>query len=314
MISLEHPKTAAISGTRPVKLVRASRARTSNVIGWLPLIILPVGAILLVNLLKPWVFMWTISFALFFGCKWLTWWQGRRPGVPVWRNLAYLFAWPGMDASEFLNADRRAPRPPTLSWPKAILKTLFGVWLLWGLTPVVPASWFLVKGWAGMTGVVFIFHFGTFDLLALGWQRLGVSAAPLMNAPILSTSLAEFWGHRWNTAFNRIAHDLVFRPLYRRMGAAAATMMTFLASGLIHDLILSVPARAGYGLPTTYFLIQGAGLLWERSRCGRRFISHRAGRGRFFTVALTALPAFWLFHPAFIRNVILPMLQAIGAN
>ncbi|HXC99174.1 MAG TPA: MBOAT family protein [Verrucomicrobiae bacterium] len=314
MIFLEHHKVAAIRETRPVEFIRTTGARTSNVFAWLPIIILPATAILLVNSLQPWVFMWAISFALFFGCKWLTWWQDRRSGTPIWRNLAYLFAWPGMDATEFLNAEPRTPRPPLLSWLKAVLRTLFGIWLLWGLTPVVPAAWFLVKGWTGMTGVVFILHFGTFDLLALGWQTLGVNATPLMNAPILSTSLAEFWGHRWNTAFNRIAHDLVFRPLYRRMGAAGATLMTFLASGLVHDLILSVPARAGYGLPTAYFLLQGTGLLWERTRFGRKFISHRAGRGRLFTLVLTAIPAFWLFHPAFIRNVILPMLQAIGAN
>jgi hypothetical protein len=312
MISLEHTRAAGIGGTPPVESLRA--VGTHKLIAWLPLILLPAGTILLVNSLQPWVFMWTISFALFFGCKWLTWWQGRRPGVPVWRNFAYLFAWPGMDAREFLNADRRAPKPPMLSWLAAILKTLFGACLLWGLTPVVPASLFLLKGWLGMTGVVFILHFGTFDLLALAWQTLGVNASPLMNSPILSTSLAEFWGHRWNTAFNRIAHDLVFRPLYRRIGAAAATMMVFLASGLVHDLILSVPARAGYGLPTAYFLLQGTGLLWERSRFWRKFASRRTWHGRLFTVALTALPAFWLFHPAFIRNVILPMLQAIGAN
>jgi hypothetical protein len=28
---------------------------------------------------------------------------------------------------------------------------------------------------------------------------------------------------------------------------------------------------------------------------------------------VTAGPAYWLFHPIFIRNVILPMLHALGA-
>lgn len=165
-----------------------------------------------------------------------------------------------------------------------------------------------------MTGVIFILHFGTFDLLALAWQSLGVTATPLMNSPTASKSLGEFWGHRWNTAFNRIAHDLVFRPLHRRIGAVGATMMAFLASGLVHDLILSVPARAGYGLPTAYFLVQGAGLLLERSRFGKNIFTGHDGRGRIYAIALTAVPAFWLFNPAFIRNVILPMLHAIGAN
>ena len=35
---------------------------------------------------------------------------------------------------------------------------------------------------------------------------------------------------------------------------------------------------------------------------------------RCFTIIITAAPAFWLFHPPFINNVILPMLHAIGAT
>ena len=37
-------------------------------------------------------------------------------------------------------------------------------------------------------------------------------------------------------------------------------------------------------------------------------------RGRLFAIGVTALPAFGLFHPPFIHNVILPMLDAIGAT
>src|SRR5205807_918310 len=38
------------------------------------------------------------------------------------------------------------------------------------------------------------------------------------------------------------------------------------------------------------------------------------GRGWLFTAACTAGPAFWLFHPPFVRNVTLPMLRAFGGN
>jgi hypothetical protein len=69
--------------------------------------------------------------------------------------------------------------------------------------------------------------------------------------------------------------------------------------------VISLPAGTGYGLPTAYFLLQGVGILLERA------FPHI--RGRIFTILITAVPAFWLFHPAFVYNVILPFMKAIGA-
>jgi hypothetical protein len=165
-----------------------------------------------------------------------------------------------------------------------------------------------------MLGIVLVLHFGVFDLLALAWQRAGVAVAPVMRAPACAASLAEFWGARWNTAFNALVHGIVFRPLARRLGVVGATAASFLASGLIHEAVISVPTRGGFGLPTGYFVLQGAGVLVERSAWGRRAGLGRGVRGRFFGLACAAGPAFWLFHPPFIRNVMLPMLDFVGAK
>jgi hypothetical protein len=86
------------------------------------------------------------------------------------------------------------------------------------------------------------------------------------------------------------------------------------ASGLIHELVISVPARGGYGMPTAYFVLQGLALAGERSSLGRRLGLGRGWRGWLFTMVATAGPAYWLFPPVFVRNVILPMLAAIGAT
>lgn len=285
----------------------------SNLAACLPLMTLPVTVLLLREALPAWVFMWAIAFALFFGCKWLTWWPERNTQGAVWRHWAYLFAWPGLDARGFLGVNHHPAKPSTASWLAAIRNTILGALLLWGLTPTISSAP-VIQAWAGMVGVILILHFGTFNLLALFWQTRGINAAPLMQQPSRAVSLAEFWGRRWNSAFSQIAHQFLFRRMHRRLGASAATMTVFLASGLVHELVISLPAEGGYGLPTAYFALQGAGLLFERSRMGRRLGLGRGWRGRLFVWVLTAMPAYWLFHPAFIRNVILPMLHAIGAT
>jgi len=48
--------------------------------------------------------------------------------------------------------------------------------------------------------------------------------------------------------------------------------------------------------------------LWRRVGLGRGW------RGWLFTLIVAAAPAFWLFPPPFVRNVILPMLTFIGAT
>jgi alginate O-acetyltransferase complex protein AlgI len=164
-----------------------------------------------------------------------------------------------------------------------------------------------------MTGFVLIFHFGLLDLIARLWRAIGFKAEPVMDRPMRSTSLAEFWGARWNLPFRDLAHACVFAPLVRRIGPAGAMMAVFLASGLIHDVVISLPARAGFGLPTAYFLLQGAAVLFERSRFGKRVGLGRGVKGWLFTALFTLAPVYWLFHPWFVARVALPMMRDLGA-
>jgi len=283
-------------------------------IGWLPILVVPVIAVAFRNRLPPWVFMWILSFAIFVSLKWLTWWRARaRIAHPVWRSLAYLVAWPGMDAEAFMDASRRVPRPPPATWVWATFETVLGAILLWVVARSLPPGEPLLQGWTGMLGLILLLHFGTFQILGLAWQSAGVDARPIMSAPLLSTSLGEFWGKRWNLGFRELAHELVFRPLHRRLGASLAGFLVFLASGLIHDLVISVPARGGYGLPTLYFLLQGTGITIEHSRLGKRIGLGQGLQGRCFMMLFLAGPLFWLFHPWFVLRVILPFMRAIHA-
>jgi alginate O-acetyltransferase complex protein AlgI len=134
-----------------------------------------------------------------------------------------------------------------------------------------------------------------------------------MSSPILSKTLSEFWGKRWNLGFRQLAHEFIFKPLQRRTGASVAGLLVFVASGLIHDLVMSVPARGGYGLPTGYFIVQGLGVMFERSSPARRMGLQTGLPARIFTLLVTAAPAFWLFHPPFVHRVIIPFMHAIQA-
>jgi alginate O-acetyltransferase complex protein AlgI len=278
---------------------------------WLPLVALPAVAIAITHDLEPWIFMWALAGTIFAGCKWLTWRRG--PHAHVGRSLGYLLAWPGMDAAEFLRDDPPVDQPRPREWWFALTKFAGGVALLWGGVHGVPEGHPLLTGWTGMFGLIFVLHFGLFHLLSLAWRRAGVNAEPLMRAPLLARSLAEFWGRRWNAAFNELAHRFVFRAVARRAGTTMATLTVFAVSGVLHDVVISLPARGGYGLPTVYFLLQAAGVLLERAPFARRLGLGRGWLGWIFTLIVTAAPLGLLFHPPFVQGVILPMLRAIGA-
>jgi alginate O-acetyltransferase complex protein AlgI len=287
-------RTCAInrSATRPL----AARTR------WVALAVLPLLALTTKAFLPAWAFMWAMAFAIFFGCKWLT--LGRSKGACPFRATAYFFAWPGMDAPRFLSSDFAPPVSQALKTAFiAVARIAIGILLLFAVARGARDP--ILAGWIGMIGLILILHFGLFALLSLGWRALRVDARPIMDAPLRSTSVAEFWSRRWNGAFNNLALGLVFRPMARRAGVIAGTLSAFAVSGLVHELVISLPAGAGFGLPTGYFLLQGLAVLAQRKTA--------ILRGWLFTMLVVAAPAFWLFHPPFVRRVIVPFMQTIGA-
>jgi hypothetical protein len=292
--------------------------RSGKYRGWIPVAVLPLVVIVCFPSFAPqWIFMWTLSVAIFAGFKWLTWRQAAVTDASRGRSMAYLLLWPGMDADAFLrSADNKASslitRPPVVEWIFALTKTVLGAVILWGLAHRFTAAPYLA-GWIGMAGLIFMLHFGSFHLLSCFWRALGVNAQPLMNSPVRATSLSEFWGRRWNTAFRDLTHKFLFRPLAKRSGPRIALMTGFLASGLVHDLVISLPARGGFGGPTLFFALQCVGLSFERLSRGHVWgLGHGVG-GWLFAAVLLAVPAPLLFHPPFVSQVILPMLEQIGA-
>ncbi len=90
-------------------------------------------------------------------------------------------------------------------------------------------------------------------------------------------------------------------------------MAVFLVSGVVHDAVISIPAEGGFGLPTLYFVIQGVGLLFERSRLGKRIGTRKGVIGRLFCAVVTLGPVCLLFHQPFVERVVIPMFTVIGS-
>ncbi|MEM7387380.1 MAG: MBOAT family protein, partial [Verrucomicrobiota bacterium] len=145
-------------------------------------------------------------------------------------------------------------------------------------------------------------HFGLLDLLAWGWNRAGFAVRPLMDAPWKARTLGEFWGLRWNRGFSEVNRWAIYRPIAKVAGAPVALLAGFLFSGVIHDLVVSVPAGAGYGWPTAYFLAQGGAVLAEK---------RWNLRGRCWVAALVGGPVLFLFHPGFLTDVMAPHFELL---
>ncbi len=207
------------------------------------------------------------------------------------RAVGYWILWPGMDARPFAET-----RPPAglglMAWGVAKMAVGAGLLLVRTGVPAIDVVRVFV-------GIGLLVHFGACDVLAGFWRSRGVAVERLFVNPLASRSLGEFWGRRWNLAFHAVARDFVFKPAARRWGPGAATLLTFLFSGVLHEALLSVPAGGGYGLPTLYFLLHGALVLAER----RGFLY-----GRVWTLFWVLVPVPLLFHPWFVRAVICPLM------
>jgi hypothetical protein len=262
--------------------------------------------------LPAWVNMWALAGAMFFALKLLTLTAAELGTVSFGRVFAYIALWPGMDARVFL-FDRIENKPvaPAGELAFALLKLsgglAAGAWATWRVGTAQP----MLVGWVGMIGIIFTLHFGLLHVVSWLWRRAGVNAPPIMRAPIAADSLADFWGGRWNAAFADVARRFLFRPTVRWLGVRGAGAFVFLVSGLVHEAVVSLPARGGWGRPTLYFLIQSAGIAIEKSALGKYLNLGSGLRGWAWTALCTLAPVTFLFHAPFVDRVIVPLYQAL---
>ena len=283
---------------------------------WIPLLVAPALIIATFPRDMPkWASMWSLAFTIYCGCKWLTWRTYINEGknsTTVTRQFAYMLLWPGLDADAFLNTRNAVSRPTRSEFLSALIKTtVAAVCLIW-VVPQTTSYPVYLRGWIAAICIVLVLHFGLFHLLSVLWRYKGIRAHSLMNAPLLSTSLTEFWGKRWNVAFRDLTHKFLFRPLLRKLGANGALIIGFVTSGLIHDLVISVPAGGGYGQPTLYFMIQAIGVSIQKSEFASALKLDRGFRGWVVTTVFLLGPVVLLFHKPFMAEIMVPFTDLIG--
>jgi hypothetical protein len=256
--------------------------------------------------MTPLVRMTVIIGATLAAMKMLTLAFARADGVVLGRKATVeFFVWPGMRPSLFARrrvTDAHAAAELAMKGVRALLigAALFVCARFMAASPLDRTSKEVMVTFIAMPALSLMLHFGVFDLLTGFYRWRGVPVEKLFRAPLRARSLAEFWSKRWNVGFSEMIALVVHRPLRRSAGQPIALAGSFFASGLLHELAISVPVEAGYGLPTLYFALHGALVAIERKMA--------RPPGHLWTIFWLAAPLPLLFHRPFLRGVIWPLV------
>lgn len=212
-----------------------------------------------------------------------------RQNLPISRYLVFAILWFGMDPGTFQH------RRSGLSWKNDVVIGLclmvvgtLGAWLVWAMEWRQILLMFLPMSLG--------FHFGALRVLKGGLRAAGFPVRTLFPNLLKAQGIGDFWSRRWNVGYSQMMQRLVGRPIEAKFGANAGVMAIFLASGLLHELAITLPVRAGFGLPTLYFMLHGLLTLLEKMT-GRQF-------GKIPALLTVMVPMGLLFPPAFQTEVI----------
>lgn len=266
----------------------SGRWRLPLVVGWVLVIALVGGTHLILLQFDPIARMVGICVVLLAGMKALVYraWGGK---LSLGRYLVFALGWFGMDPGSF------GKRRSGLSWKndlllgvlRMVLGTL-GAWVVWKM------EWqqILVMFFPMSLG----FHFGALRVLKGGLRRAGFPVRTLFPNVLRARGLGDFWSLRWNVGYSQMMQRLVGRSVDRCFGRAWGVMAVFFVSGLLHEVAITLPVNAGYGLPTLYFSVHGLLVVLE-TKWGRSF-------GKVGSLLLVMVPLGFLFPPEFQSEVI----------
>uniref|UniRef100_A0A1J3JLM2 long-chain-alcohol O-fatty-acyltransferase n=1 Tax=Noccaea caerulescens TaxID=107243 RepID=A0A1J3JLM2_NOCCA len=141
---------------------------------------------------------------------------------------------------------------------------------------------------------------------------LGCELKPVFDEPYLATSLQDFWGRRWNLVISSILWSCIYAPIRGifkgnpGLAKFIGVFMTFLVSGLIHELLRLCTSRTPpSGGITLFYVLQGVCTAVEvtvkRSTFGRRW-AVRPVVSWFLTMSFLFATSNWLYFPQITRG------------
>jgi hypothetical protein len=168
------------------------------------------------------------------------------------------------------------------------------------LTPYRPAGW---PRWLGATASGYVTMEGmTWQWVSLlvpfGWRH-----RPYQRHPILSRTIAEFWGVRWSSVVHAWLRTNVYGPLARRGAPRAGIVAAFGVSALLHAYIVWPAAGLVPALWMLAFFVAHGVFMVIEAKLRVRLWPVPARRA--FVVAVFALTV-----PLFME----PILRALGGG
>ncbi|MBA4848818.1 MBOAT family protein [Emticicia sp. BO119] len=229
--------------------------------------------------------------------------------------LVFSYGWFGMNPAPF----KSFPGKPFPDYMAHILKGISRI--IMGLVLITSArlyyfntEWSVANNYfvniCYLISLSLILHFGILNINTGLLRMAGVNVSTLFNKPIKSKTLQEFWSRRWNLAFIELTTIAVLRPLKKRYGQKVAFWTSYIFSGLLHELAISLPVNHGYGKPFLYFIIQ-AGLILGVEKY---VINPDTGKFKRLLWLLLCLfvPMPILFHQMFISWIVMPLVDLLA--
>jgi Membrane bound O-acyl transferase family len=228
--------------------------------------------------------------------------------------LLFCYTWFGMNPLPFKSFPAKSLSDYRYSLKKGISRIIIGMILITVMNfifaHISDGRFDFILQLSYLISLSLILHFGVLNISTGFLRWLGIPVTSLFKDPLKSRSLQEFWSKRWNIAFVELTIIAVLRPLKKRFGHKVAFWSSYIFSGLLHELAISLPVNSGYGKPFAYFMIQVFLIMTIE-----KYIINKMSDNLIKTcwvLSCLFLPIFLLFHKEFILQIILPLIHYLN--